>query len=172
MSLMACWRWMLVQKYNMFVAQIGCAAFGVLALLMFGPGWLARGTALSASIAFMIATGALHPPGIPLSLIASLHMCICVVHACICAFVLWFCSFVLCLRARARKLIGSWASTLEWLKPKCYLPVKKARACLVLWKWEGKKSVSEKWRWEMWNCSKKLRFMQFLFPTFGCNVKV
>jgi len=52
-----------LQKYNMFVAQIGCAAFGVLALSLFGPGWFARGAALSASIAFMTITGASHPPG-------------------------------------------------------------------------------------------------------------
>nr|CAB3498903.1 unnamed protein product [Digitaria exilis] len=51
------------KKYNMFVAQIGCAAIGVLALSLFGPGWLARGAALSASIAFMTITGASHPPG-------------------------------------------------------------------------------------------------------------
>ncbi|XP_039130051.1 uncharacterized protein LOC120266480 [Dioscorea cayenensis subsp. rotundata] len=50
------------QKYNMFLAQIGCAAFGVLAFLIFGPGWLARAAALAASIAFMIVTGSTHPP--------------------------------------------------------------------------------------------------------------
>lgn len=54
---------MVLQKYNMFVAQIGCAAFGVLAFLIFGPGWLARAAALAASIAFMIVTGSTHPPG-------------------------------------------------------------------------------------------------------------
>ncbi|OAY84922.1 hypothetical protein ACMD2_17908 [Ananas comosus] len=54
------------QKYNVFMAQIGCSAFGVLALSLFGPGWLARGFALAASIAFMIVTGAIHPPGRPL----------------------------------------------------------------------------------------------------------
>jgi CBS-domain-containing membrane protein len=47
----------------MFIAQIGCAALGVLALSLFGPGWLARGAALSACIAFMTITGASHPPG-------------------------------------------------------------------------------------------------------------
>jgi len=52
-----------LQKYNMFVAQIGCAALGVLALSLFGPGWLARAAALSACIAFMTITGASHPPG-------------------------------------------------------------------------------------------------------------
>ncbi|KAM0943715.1 hypothetical protein DsansV1_C13g0125081 [Dioscorea sansibarensis] len=50
------------QKYNVFVAQIGCAAFGVLAFLIFGPGWLARAAALAASISFMIVTGSTHPP--------------------------------------------------------------------------------------------------------------
>lgn len=54
-----------LQKYNMFVAQIGCAILGVLALSLFGPGWLARGVALSASITFMTITGASHPPGNP-----------------------------------------------------------------------------------------------------------
>ena len=58
-------RWKFLQKYNMFIAQIGCAAIGVLALSLFGPGWLARGAALSASIAFMTITGSSHPPGKP-----------------------------------------------------------------------------------------------------------
>ncbi|CAD6214047.1 unnamed protein product [Miscanthus lutarioriparius] len=57
------------KKYNMFVAQIGCAAFGVLALSLFGPGWLARGAALSASIAFMTITGASHPPAASLPIL-------------------------------------------------------------------------------------------------------
>ncbi|KAF0927419.1 hypothetical protein E2562_032725, partial [Oryza meyeriana var. granulata] len=57
------------KKYNMFIAQIGCAAFGVLALSLFGPGWLARGAALSASIAFMTITGASHPPAASLPLL-------------------------------------------------------------------------------------------------------
>ncbi|KAL4199885.1 hypothetical protein AMTRI_Chr03g53550 [Amborella trichopoda] len=50
------------RKYNIFMAQIGCAALGVLAFVLFGPGWLARSTALAASIAFMIYTGSTHPP--------------------------------------------------------------------------------------------------------------
>ncbi|KAK3146452.1 hypothetical protein QOZ80_3BG0266430 [Eleusine coracana subsp. coracana] len=57
------------KKYNMFIAQIGCAAFGVLALSLFGPGWLARGAALSACIAFMTITGASHPPAASLPLL-------------------------------------------------------------------------------------------------------
>ncbi|PUZ37570.1 hypothetical protein GQ55_9G130000 [Panicum hallii var. hallii] len=57
------------KKYNMFVAQIGCAALGVLALSLFGPGWLARGAALSACIAFMTITGATHPPAASLPLL-------------------------------------------------------------------------------------------------------
>ncbi|XP_010933514.2 uncharacterized protein [Elaeis guineensis] len=57
------------QKYNMFIAQVGCAAFGVLALSIFGPGWLARGTALAASIAFMIITGATHTPAASLPIL-------------------------------------------------------------------------------------------------------
>ncbi|KAJ1294137.1 hypothetical protein BS78_01G122800 [Paspalum vaginatum] len=57
------------KKYNMFVAQIGCALLGVLALSLFGPGWLARGAALSACIAFMTITGASHPPAASLPLL-------------------------------------------------------------------------------------------------------
>lgn len=47
----------------MFLAQIGCAAIGVLAFSIFGPGWLARSTGLAAAIAFMVYTRAIHPPG-------------------------------------------------------------------------------------------------------------
>lgn len=65
------------RKYNMFMAQIGCAAIGVLAFSIFGAGWLARSTALAASIAFMIYTGATHPPAASLPLLfidgAKLH---------------------------------------------------------------------------------------------------
>ncbi|KAI3463997.1 hypothetical protein Pfo_020660 [Paulownia fortunei] len=57
------------RKYNMFVAQIGCAAIGVLAFSIFGPGWLARSTALAAAIAFMIFTGSVHPPAASLPLL-------------------------------------------------------------------------------------------------------
>ncbi|CAN6303998.1 unnamed protein product [Urochloa humidicola] len=57
------------KKYNMFVAQIGCAALGVLALSLFGPGWLARSAALSACIAFMTITGSTHPPAASLPLL-------------------------------------------------------------------------------------------------------
>ena len=45
------------------MAQIGCAAIGVLALTIFGPGWLARSTGLAAAVAFMMYTRCLHPPG-------------------------------------------------------------------------------------------------------------
>ncbi|KAL1187958.1 hypothetical protein V5N11_009270 [Cardamine amara subsp. amara] len=65
------------RKYNMFIAQIGCAAIGVLAFSIFGPGWLARSTALAASIAFMVITRANHPPAASLPLLfidgAKLH---------------------------------------------------------------------------------------------------
>ncbi|MCL7031132.1 hypothetical protein MKW94_003679 [Papaver nudicaule] len=65
------------KKYNMFMAQIGCAAFGVLAFTVFGPGWLARSVSLSASIAFMIYTGTVHPPAASLPILfidaAKLH---------------------------------------------------------------------------------------------------
>lgn len=45
------------------MSQIGCAAIGVLAFSIFGPGWLARSAGLAASIAFMIYARAPHPPG-------------------------------------------------------------------------------------------------------------
>ncbi|XP_027125744.1 uncharacterized protein [Coffea arabica] len=56
------------RKYNLFMAQIGCAAIGVIAFTVFGPGWLARSSGLAAAIAFMICTRAVHPPaaGLPL----------------------------------------------------------------------------------------------------------
>ncbi|CAH1424979.1 unnamed protein product [Lactuca virosa] len=57
------------RKYNMFMAQMGCAAIGVLAFSFFGPGWLARSTALSASLAFMIYTRSVHPPAASLPLL-------------------------------------------------------------------------------------------------------
>ncbi|KZV21687.1 hypothetical protein F511_02845 [Dorcoceras hygrometricum] len=57
------------RKYNVFVAQIGCAAIGVLAFSVFGPGWLARSTAVAAALAFMICTRAVHPPAASLPLL-------------------------------------------------------------------------------------------------------
>ncbi|KAG9441786.1 hypothetical protein H6P81_017640 [Aristolochia fimbriata] len=57
------------QKYNMFVSQIGCSAIGVLAFTILGPGWLARSTALAASLAFMIYTRSIHPPAASLPLL-------------------------------------------------------------------------------------------------------
>ncbi|CAN7024593.1 hypothetical protein Bca4012_041374 [Brassica carinata] len=56
------------RKYNMFLAQIGCAAIGVVAFSAFGPGWLARSVALAASIAFMVIARANHPPAASLPL--------------------------------------------------------------------------------------------------------
>ncbi|XP_042000521.1 uncharacterized protein LOC121750126 [Salvia splendens] len=57
------------RKYNMFVAQIGCAAIGALAFSILGPGWLARSTALAAAMAFMIFTRSVHPPAASLPLL-------------------------------------------------------------------------------------------------------
>ncbi|WCJ35984.1 Integral membrane HPP family protein [Euphorbia peplus] len=57
------------RKYNMFMAQIGCAAIGVLAFSILGPGWLARSAALAASIAFMIYTRSPHPPAASLPIL-------------------------------------------------------------------------------------------------------
>ncbi|KAL1203913.1 hypothetical protein V5N11_011758 [Cardamine amara subsp. amara] len=65
------------RKYNMFLAQIGCAAIGVAAFSVFGPGWLARSVALAASVAFMVIARANHPPAASLPLMfidgAKLH---------------------------------------------------------------------------------------------------
>nr|XP_043636703.1 transmembrane protein DDB_G0273707/DDB_G0273361-like [Erigeron canadensis] len=57
------------RKYNMFMAQMGCAAIGVFAFSIFGPGWLSRSVALSASLAFMIYTRSVHPPAASLPLL-------------------------------------------------------------------------------------------------------
>ncbi|KAL5544382.1 hypothetical protein UlMin_008166 [Ulmus minor] len=57
------------RKYNMFMAQIGCAVIGVLAFSILGPGWLARSAALAASIAFMIYTRSPHPPAASLPIL-------------------------------------------------------------------------------------------------------
>ncbi|XP_039007794.1 transmembrane protein DDB_G0273707/DDB_G0273361-like [Hibiscus syriacus] len=57
------------RKYNMFTAQIGCAAIGVAAFTIFGPAWLARSAALAASIAFMIYTRSTHPPAASLPIL-------------------------------------------------------------------------------------------------------
>ncbi|KAH0922881.1 hypothetical protein HID58_022899 [Brassica napus] len=56
------------RKYNIFLAQIACAAIGVVAFSVFGPGWLARSVALAASIAFMVIARANHPPAASLPL--------------------------------------------------------------------------------------------------------
>lgn len=65
------------RKYNMFMGQMGCAAIGVLAFSIFGPGWVARSTGLAAAIAFMIYTRSVHPPAASLPLLfidgAKLH---------------------------------------------------------------------------------------------------
>ncbi|KAJ0048833.1 hypothetical protein Pint_15270 [Pistacia integerrima] len=57
------------RKYNVFMAQIGCAAIGVMAFSIFGPGWLARSAGLAAAIAFMIYTRSTHPPAASLPLL-------------------------------------------------------------------------------------------------------
>jgi len=54
----------IVQKYSMLMAQIGCAAIGVLAFTIFGPGLLAKSASVAACIAYMIYTDSVHPPGI------------------------------------------------------------------------------------------------------------
>ncbi|XP_027917830.1 uncharacterized protein LOC114176851 [Vigna unguiculata] len=57
------------RKYSMFMAQIGCAAIGVLALTIFGPGWLARSASIAASVAYMICTNSVHPPAASMPLL-------------------------------------------------------------------------------------------------------
>lgn len=57
------------RKYNMFMAQIGCAVIGVLAFTLLGPGWLSRSAALAACLAFMIYTKSTHPPAASLPLL-------------------------------------------------------------------------------------------------------
>ncbi|KAG5153676.1 hypothetical protein JHK82_011645 [Glycine max] len=57
------------EKYNVFMAQIGCAAIGVLALTIFGPGWLARSASIGASVAYMIITNSVHPPAASMPLL-------------------------------------------------------------------------------------------------------
>lgn len=57
------------RKYNVFMAQIGCAAIGVLALTIFGPGWLARSASIAASVAYMIITNSVHPPAASMPLL-------------------------------------------------------------------------------------------------------
>ncbi|KAK7388983.1 hypothetical protein VNO78_23814 [Psophocarpus tetragonolobus] len=57
------------RKYSMFMAQIGCAAIGVLALTIFGPGWLARSVSIAASVAYMICTNSVHPPAASMPLL-------------------------------------------------------------------------------------------------------
>ncbi|CAK8575300.1 unnamed protein product [Lathyrus sativus] len=44
------------RKYSMLMAQIGCAAIGVLVFTMFGPGWLSKGPSVAACVAYMIYT--------------------------------------------------------------------------------------------------------------------
>ena len=53
-----------MQKYNMFVSHIGCATLGVIALVFFVLGWVARGVSLDVFVAFMIYSGSFHPPSV------------------------------------------------------------------------------------------------------------
>ncbi|RDY11900.1 Transmembrane protein [Mucuna pruriens] len=57
------------RKYNMFMAHVGCAAIGVLALTVFGPGWLSRSVSIAASVAYMICTNSVHPPAASMPLL-------------------------------------------------------------------------------------------------------
>lgn len=57
------------RKYSMFMAQIGCAAIGVLAFAIFGPGLLAKSASVAACIAYMIYTDSVHPPAVSMPLL-------------------------------------------------------------------------------------------------------
>ncbi|CAK8563134.1 unnamed protein product [Lathyrus sativus] len=57
------------RKYSMLMAQIGCAAIGVLAFTMFGPGWLAKSASVAACVAYMIYTDSVHPPAVSMPLL-------------------------------------------------------------------------------------------------------
>ncbi|KAK2411260.1 hypothetical protein P8452_71893 [Trifolium repens] len=57
------------RKYNMLMAQIGCAAIGVLAFTLFGPGWLAKSASVAACVAYMIYTDTIHPPAVSMPLL-------------------------------------------------------------------------------------------------------
>ncbi|XP_058757185.1 uncharacterized protein LOC131630429 [Vicia villosa] len=50
-----------MKKYSMLMPQIGCAAIGVLAFTIFGPGWLAKIASVVACVAYMIYTDSVHP---------------------------------------------------------------------------------------------------------------
>ncbi|KAJ1378440.1 hypothetical protein SESBI_47823 [Sesbania bispinosa] len=54
---------------SMFMAQIGCAAIGVLAFTILGPGLLAKCASVAACVAYMIYTGTVHPPAVSLPLL-------------------------------------------------------------------------------------------------------
>ncbi|CAI8583922.1 unnamed protein product [Vicia faba] len=58
-----------MQKYSMLMAQIGCAAIGVLAFTIFGPGWLAKSASVAACVAYMIYTDSVHPPAVSMPLL-------------------------------------------------------------------------------------------------------
>lgn len=53
-----------MQKYNMFISHIGCATLGVIALAVFGLGWVSHSVAVAASVAFMIYSGSFHHPSV------------------------------------------------------------------------------------------------------------
>jgi CBS-domain-containing membrane protein len=57
------------RKYNMLMAQIGCAAIGVLVFTLFGPGWLAKSASVAACVAYMIYTDTIHPPAVSMPLL-------------------------------------------------------------------------------------------------------
>eukprot|EP00270_Netrium_digitus_P005705 TRINITY_DN1763_c0_g3_i1.p1 TRINITY_DN1763_c0_g3~~TRINITY_DN1763_c0_g3_i1.p1 ORF type:complete len:152 (-),score=52.60 TRINITY_DN1763_c0_g3_i1:224-622(-) len=56
------------QKFNVFVAHIGCALISVLLLLLLGVTPLTKAVAVAACVVFMLFTSSLHPPasGLPL----------------------------------------------------------------------------------------------------------
>ncbi|CAI5935349.1 unnamed protein product, partial [Closterium sp. NIES-65] len=56
------------QRKTILIAHVGTALIGVALFCLLGPSWLAKATAVAASIAFMQCTNSVHPPaaGLPL----------------------------------------------------------------------------------------------------------
>jgi CBS-domain-containing membrane protein len=52
-----------LRLWNVVVGHLAAASFAALALAFIQPLWLARATALAATVSFMLWTGAVHPPG-------------------------------------------------------------------------------------------------------------
>lgn len=58
-----------LRLWNVVVGHLAAAAFASLALALIQPLWLARAVGLASTVAFMLWTGSVHPPGGALVLI-------------------------------------------------------------------------------------------------------